>query len=245
MRYDRLSRYRHIFQRKDFDYLSDSGTIDSVHGALTLLNISDGLGQSHAGVLKDYLSALIGFTAWLGGAGIPRVKLGYEIVLASLSQPLKVFQKVDRERELISSSYAAKFAKSFIKGLDSISSGLQEAFLPEHVMATGITAKHLCLFILDTTVGLGTRFAFNSQGKDSFVGKLPSLNKQELAVAMRLLLRPGNQVRTVNGWRDYGLGATDIRILAMPRALRSPAIMYLFRRNEHPLYQRYLGMRPA
>ena len=151
---------------------------------------------------------------------------------------LNLFEKRSEERMKIGRGYLKDFIKDFLYGLNRINNGLKMAFDPEFVGKTKITTRQLASFILDRKTGLGTKFVFNREGRDSFIRKLPRLNTQELIAVERLLLKP-ELTRHENGWADLGKSREPVRILC-----HNERVYYLFRLNEHTTYESYLDRIP-
>ena len=183
--------------------------------------------------LKEYEARFFAFYGEIH-AEINELIEGFTTCLRILNLILNLLEKPAEERIKIGRGYLKSFIKDFLYGLNRINNGLKMAFDPEFVGKTKITTGQLASFILDRKIGLGTKFAFNSGGKDSFCKKLPHLNRQEIIAVERLLLKP-ELTRHENGWADLGKSREPVRILC-----HNGRVYFLFRLNEHSVYETYL-----
>ncbi len=239
-----LLDYRHIISREDFNYISDAGHFKEILDIFPFIQVHTGNEEARQETILDFLKQLKSFYEWLPGSSLSKVKSGYEMCSASLTQVHGSLGQPAASRSKISKGYVRKFRNSFEKGLGVMASGLQSAF-EEHAMATALSAGQLRLYLLDNKVGLGRKFTFSDKGGDSPVAKSGKMNKRELVSAIITLLNPGREAEEKNGWLGLGKGQNLVRFLMLRRRLRSPVVVFLFRLSEHDRYVKFLNENPA
>ena len=247
MSYRNLRHFQTIFNRKDFNYISDHKKIKEIE-EIILYRISNPHDREVVYIksLEEFLKNLTVFYNSVAGQNIPNIKKGYLIVLEELQKCIRLFSEPEFKRKNISRRYCEKFNKIFLYGLSTLLKGIRDAFDPDIISVTNINKTQFVRNILDNIEGLGRIFLFNKAGKHSFVNKINELNMQELIVTARLLIRPsGNQIRTFNGWRDLGLGHAPVRILSEHKKFRKDKIYFLYRLNEHAAYENQLKNPPS
>lgn len=244
MRYKKLGYFLDIFERSDYNHIADMNVINQV-SEIILYKLPEPDDFGYIKTLKMFSRNLGSFIGWLGG-DIKHLRGGYSRCNKILLRAISLFQEPAERRGKISKGYLRKFNKTFLYGLSEIQKGVRNAFDYKMIGGTNITAEQFVRFIIDKRVGLADRFYFNIAGRNAFFRKLPALNKQELIVAMRLLIRPSlNQVRTFNGWTDLGIRHSPIRILAQRSAFRKAKIFFIFTLAEHRDYEKQLAIPPA
>lgn len=242
MSYKKLQNLRYIFNRADYDYLSDNNKIKILRLRLEYnLYSPTSLDSVYKSDIKDYLNALESFCGWLNSAPITA---GSAFCKEQLQEILKLFEQSTEVRILLASR-GKKLFKNLCTGLSIILDGVRLSFDPNNIGSTNITEDQIIKYIQDGNEGLGRKYRFNTAGKYAFANKISQLSKQELIVTMRLLMRPsGNQIRTINKWKDLGIGGSIIRILVEPHTFKKDKAFYLFRLNEHDAYQHHLQFFP-
>jgi len=246
MGYKNLKNFQNIFNRADFNYISNLQTIERIGEIITIsISARDKRESEHVKELKDYITNLNSFYQSIAAANVPNLNEGYNLIVEELQKVIRLFSEIIFKRESISKGHLRKMKKTFLYGLSRLLDGIRAAFDPDIISSTRIDNQQFIKFILDDTEGIGKYFTFNEVGKDSFIKKLPTLNQQELIVTARLLTRPSaNQVRTINGWRDLGLAHAPVRILSKPAKFGKARVYYLYRSNEHTQYQSKLDASP-
>lgn len=235
-----LADFSRIISRQDFGIIADSGRISRILSVIASLQVSTGSEAEMQAELRAYLAALGSFAGWISADAIKEFRAGRDLCAGSLSRACGCLSEPAQRRAAISKGYVRTFAADLVNGLSLMAKGLKRAF-EEDPLATNLTADQMRLYLLDANAGLARRFSFNSRGDDSFVRKAARLTRQELAVAVALLRNPGREAESKNGWVCLGRGKCPVRILLMPRGLRSPLVAYLFRLSEHDAYERFLS----
>jgi len=246
MSYKNLENFQSIFNRSDFNYISNHKKIKEIEEIiLYCITNPNGKESSYVQLLEIFLKNLNSFYKSITGDNIPDMKKGYSIVFEELQRSIELFSEDELKRRSISRGYCKKFNKTCLYGLSKLLDGIRVAFDPDVVTSVNIEEAQYIRYILDDKEGLGKLFLFNKIGRHSFINKIDTLNMQELAVTVRLLIRPsGNQIRTINGWRDVGLGYTPVRLLCERRAFRKDKVYFLYRLNEHSAYKSQLETSP-
>ena len=246
MDYKNLKNFQTILNRKDFNYISDHKKIKEIEDII-LYHISnpDDTKSIHIRLLEEFLTNLTSFYDSIAGYNIPDIKKGYLLVIEELQRCIKLFSEPEFKRKSISRGYCKKFNKTFLYGLSKLLIGIRAAFDSDIISSTKISREQFISYILDNLEGLGKKFLFNKKGRHAFSNKISRLDMKELIVTSRLLVRPsGNQIRTFNGWRDFGLGHAPVRILSEHRGFRKNKIYFLYRLNEHAEYEAQLRTSP-
>lgn len=248
MSYKNLKNFRSIFNRDDFSYISDIAHISQL-SEIILYNLSspDGSEPNHIKLLKAFLDSLEAFCEWINCSSIPPIGQGYILVEQELIRIIKILMTPELKRRAISKGYSKKFNKSFLYGLSMVLEGIREAFNPDVIKDTKIEKEQLIRYFFDKTEGLGHRFLFNQSGKDGAANKIFDLNRDELILVMRLLLKPGRQIRSYNGWLDFGRRNFPIRVLAIkpPIFFGKLRVFSIFKKGEHEDYERALSTTPS
>lgn len=242
--WNKFVNFQRIFNRDDFNYISDLNNIVLVLDPI-MIGIHDPKRDNigYSALVKDYLTNLQSFSSWIGGTEISELAQGFATCISVLSETLNILNQ-SAEKRILYENRRNKLIKIFEGSLSKIAKGLCVAFNPEIIPFTNIAAEQVCRYILDGKIGLGTKFKFNKRGNCAFAGKIYALNMQELLVVLRLLLRPGNQVRTFNKWKDLGAGGTVVRILVQPHWIRKDKVFFLYKANEHTEYSSQLTIPP-
>jgi hypothetical protein len=246
MSYKNLINFQTIFNREDFNYISNIKKIEEVE-RIILFTISnpDEKELIYIKILKQFLENLESFYNSILAHNIPDIKKSNKIIFEELHKCINLFSESKFKRKSISRGYIKKFNKTFLFGLSKLLDGIKIVFDPDVISSTKIDRKQFVRFILNNSVGLGKKFIFNKAGKHSFTNKINILNMQELIVTARLLTRPSkNQIRTFNGWRDLGLNKSPIRILLEHKRVRKDNVFFLYRLNEHNEYGNQLRTPP-
>lgn len=251
MSYKKLKNFQTIFNREDFNYISDDsrdGNIEQISKIILYhVSTSDGKEKVYIKILGKFIENLDSFYEWINAKEIPDIKKGYFICREELIRAIKLLNEPDFKRIAISKGSLNRFNKLFLYGLSVLLIGIRIAFMPELVKTTNINKEQLVRYFFDENEGLRKKFLFNKRGKHSFANKILFLNKGELIVTERLLLRlPRNQIRTYNGWMDLGYGDTPVRILIYPHSFGRDRVFFLYKNNdrEKPYYQSQLKEHP-
>lgn len=245
MSYKNLKNFQVIFNREDFNYISDHKKIKEIEEIIFCILNPDNRESIHIKSLEEFLENLTTFYNSVAGHNIPNIKRGYLIVFEELQKCIKLFSEPELKRRSISRGYCKKFNKNFLYGLSKLLDGIRAAFDSDIISSTEINRNQYIRYILDNVEGLSKYFLFNKAGRHAFSNKIGGLNKQELIVTARLLIRPpSNQVRTFNGWRDLGLGHTPVRILSVHSSFGKSKVYFLYRLNEHDAYEAQLKKSP-
>jgi len=249
MSYKKLQNFRMIFKRPDFEYVSEIRKIDEIEKIIMFnLRMPDGREASYVVILERYFQNLNFFYESVMGHNIPDINEGYHMIKNILVRCITFFSEKDPKqiimRSSISPGYCKKFSATFLFGLSLLLRGIRIAFDPGIVSRTNIDRNQLVRYILDSREGLGRRFIFNTKGRHAFVNKITTLSNDQVIVTERLLVKPGNQVRSFNGWIDLGERGTLVRILGEHRTLGKDKIHFLYKVNEHVEYESQLQTSP-
>ncbi len=246
MTYETLKNFQHIFQREDYTHISNEENIKQV-SAILLTHISnpDGKEMTYKEILRLYLENVASFLTWLQIKNIPDLEEGYKIISGEIRRAINLFDYPEIKRRSISRGYCKKFNEIFLYGIKKFEPGVKLVFHPTIIGSTKVEKNQLIRYIFDTTEGLGGRFLFNNVGNYSFANKITELSRQELVVALRLLVTPASsQIRTHNGWIDRGISQTPVRILTVLESSRKIRVYFLYKINEHSQYQAQLLVSP-
>lgn len=246
MTYETLKNFQHIFQREDYAHISNEEKIKQVSAILlTYIPNPDGKETTYKEILKLYLENITSFLTWLQIKNIPDLEEGYKIISDEIRRAINLLDYPDIKRRSISRGYCKKFNEIFLYGIKKLEPGVKLVFHPNIVGSTNVEKNQLMRYIFNTTEGLGSKFLFNRIGNHSFANKITRLSRQELVVALRLLVMPGsNQIRTYNGWTDRGISQTPVRILTVSESVGKTKVYFLYKINEHPQYQAQLLVPP-
>ena len=249
MGYKDLKNFQGIFEREDFNYISDSNIMDEI--CRIILSISTSLKDyqktEYVKRIKKFLDNLTYFYEFLTNSRKKRkvdnseIDKSYTIIYGTLASCVRLFSEPDERRGSISKNYQKKFNKDFIYGLTQLLKGIRNAFEPENISSTGINRDQLVRYILEKKEGLGKKFQFNNLGRFAFVQRIGDLEILDLILVAKLLLRPSKrQIRTINGWRDLGSQQDTVRILCIHKRLiiKKDRVYYLFRLSEHAMYEK-------
>jgi len=244
MNYKKLINFQKIFNRPDFNHISDHKNIINIERVFSNISNPDGEESEYKQRLEEFSSNLRSFYEAIAGHNIPDMKKGYSKISEVFETGISLLYGGKFERTALSKGYGRKFKKTFLYGLSKLFDGIRAAFDPILISSTRIDRQQFIRYILDPGVGLARSFLFNTLGHHSFVHKIDDLNMRELIVTVRLLVSPsGNQIRTFNKWRDLGLGHTPVRILC-EHHFRKDKVYFLYRLNEHGAYQNQLNTPP-
>ncbi len=246
MAYEKLSNFRGILRREDFDFISDISKVNEVCSLIKKISLMPGAEVNKAlELLKAYSDKLRSFYIWLN-TSLPDVQQGFSIVSQALAAAINFLGKHETwQRTMVPERQLSKVKKDFLAGLSVLLSGIRAAFDPDIISATGIDERQMARYFLDKTEGLGARFKYNKNGRHAFANSLGKLKKELLITAMRLLLRPAGSVRTFNGWLDFGEGRNMLRILADSTG-RKMYFLYVARQSsEHDSYKEQLRTPPS
>lgn len=242
VKYDLLNAFSVIFERSDFTFISLRPNVDRVVKILNYDLYSEGDVSELIDFLRIYLHSLESFHSWINA---PREAVD---LISSLTQARSVVEQAIRLLSLDASmrvkiprNQGKRMADDFIYSLSKLVAGLKLAFDPDIIIATAITRDQFARYFLNRVVGLARNFAFNSIGRHSSANKIAELDKRQLSVTERLLLREHGQERTFGGWRDYGERGTAVRILAKGVVSGRSRVYFIYRVNEHPAYQDQLN----
>ncbi len=240
--YKKLENFQTIFVRDDFNYVSDNKNIENVQ-KIILYDISNPNGQEPIDIalLEKFLSNLTAFYNWIRIKKniLKDIPNGYGVIREELQRCIRLFSEPKFKRISISKREYNKFNKNFLYGLSKLLSGIREAFDPNNIGYTNIDRESLVRHLFNNVEGLGRRFLFNKKGAHAFANKIWDFTMDELKVISRLLIRPGNNVRTINKWRDLGGGEGPVRILC-----EGNKVYFLYHANEHPIYEKQLETSP-
>ncbi len=244
MAYQNLVNFRYIFNSEDFNYISENANIKKIIQTILYgLPNSAGNESAYIEILESYLQNLYNFCE---KTGLKNTQ-GYLITSKVLASLINLLGEPSYKRKAISRGYLKKFRDLFLFGLSTLLTNIRESYDPDYLGKTNITTEQIVNYIFDTVEGLGNKFLFNRIGQHSFVNKISTLNKNELVATLRLLLRPGNQVRTIDGWSDRGLGKALVRVLTFAdrKISKKPFVFFLYKVNEHALYEKQLMVPPT
>tara|TARA_Y100000034_G_C6889645_1_gene409058 strand:+ start:52 stop:822 length:771 start_codon:yes stop_codon:yes gene_type:complete len=248
MSYKNLKNFKNIFQRSDFDYLSNTKNITDICNII-LYNVSDpdGKENSYINLISSFLKELDSFYKFFNMSNVQDIKNGYSVCRVELLKINNLLKESDLKRNSISKGYLRKFKNFFLGALSVLLRGIKTSFDPEarpytNINYDSLTLNQIMALLLDKNVGLGKKFKFNTKGRYAFVSRLKLLNKQQLIVVHRLLFRfYENQIRTIKGWRDFGTNQTPVRILAKRKNIY---FLYRINQGEHDAYQDQLNFPP-
>ncbi len=258
MGYKDLKNFQGIFEREDFDYISNSDKIDEIRDTIRKISypLNNGQKEQYVEKIKKFLENLTSFYEFLTDyrrkkkVDNSEIDMSYTIIYGTLASCVRIFSEPDERRKSISKNYQKKFNKEFIYGLTQLLKGIRDAFEPENISSTGINRDQLARYILEKKEGLGKKYLFNKQGTYGFAQKINTLSKRDLISTEKLLVRPSErQVRTINGWRDLGSNQDRVRILCVVhrssiidklRKFPIVKVYYLFLVTEHPEYKQKL-----
>ncbi|MEK6963004.1 MAG: hypothetical protein AABX70_01160 [Nanoarchaeota archaeon] len=245
MSYERLVNFKEIIKIESFDYVCDAGHIRDMGDMIDLL-VSEKEGQKCREVLSVYIDRLMSFYFGLDPKDVPDLTIGFETARSVLVQAFKLFAESLEKRRLISQNKLNDLKEDFLYGLSRMYTGLKAVFDPDLVTESSITKEQLVRYFLDEKEGLRGRFAFNRMGKYAFANRLSDLNKEELAVVERLLLRPSeSQIeRKREGWIGFGKHQSPVRILASESLGGKKKIYFVFKVSEHRDYESQLRISP-
>jgi hypothetical protein len=248
MGYKNLKNFKTIFNRPDFDYVSDQGKIKNVVEIIRYRLLAPSAGaQYSAQELNVFVENLETFYESIVGRNIPDLQRGFSAAVEVLQTCIGIFKQPELKRANISRAYIRKFYKRFLHGLSVMLKGIRIAFDPDIISSTGIDSKQLKKYMLDNKEGLGRHFLFNNLGRNAFARRIKDddIPIKELIVAERLLLRPSaNQVRTYHGWKDLGLNHAPVRILSQQRTFGKERVYFFYRSGEHREYENQLVISP-
>lgn len=245
--YKDLKKFKVIFDRDDFSFISDQRNIVAVSEIIQVhVRFLDGKEETYRQILIRFLQNLVSFYQWLNCKEIIKINEGYTAIQTEVVRAVNLLQEPEVKRKSISKGYLRKFKDNFLNGLTVFLVGIRTLFDPEYTSSTGINREQIIKYILDNVEGLGKRFIFNIQGNHAFANKVTMLNRQELLIVLRLLVRPStNQIRTYNGWIDLGINASPVRILlTSPKMFGKKKVYYVFKVNEHIEYSAKLSILP-
>ena len=249
MGYKDLMKFQGIFEREDFNYISNSSIIDEISHIILSISTSlkDYQKTGNIEQIKKFLDKLTSFYEFLTNCRKKRkvdnseIDESYTITYGRLAYCIRIFSEPDNRRESISKNYQRKFNKDFTYGLTKLLSGIRNAFDSDNISSTGINRDQLARYILEKKEGLGRKFQFNNSGTYAFAQRIKYLEMQDLVLVAKLLLKPSKrQIRKINGWRDLGSQQDAVRILCTHEGfiLKKDKIYYLFRLSEHAVYEK-------
>ncbi|MBI2574500.1 hypothetical protein HYV82_01295 [Candidatus Woesearchaeota archaeon] len=246
MAYEKLSNFRGIFRRDDFDFISDISKVNEVCTQIRRISsMSDAEINKALELLNAYINKLHSFCIWLNTT-LPDVQQGFSIVSQALESAINFLARHEPwQRGMVPERQLSKVKKDFLSGLSVLLSGIRAAFDTDIVSSTGINEEQMRRYFLDKTEGLGARFRYNTKGRHAFAKKLGSLGKELLITAARLLIRPAGSVRTFNGWLDFGEGRSMLRILADSTGRRIYFLYVARQSSEHDSYKEQLRTPPS
>ena len=240
----KLGKFRIIFERDDYNYISDKRKIDEISNIIIYrISNPDGQEKFHKETIETFLANLRGFYGWLNTKNITYLKQGYLKASAILSIISNLLSKPVYVRTNISGKYLKKFNKVFLYGLLKMYQGIKLVFDPDILSDTNIQNTQLARYFLDRQEGLSRVYAFNIKGNYS-ARRLNKLSKKDLIAVLSLLTR-NKVVRTLKGWRDYGSGKNHPRVLAKKSLFGRVRVYYIFTKNEHKDYERVLDKSPS
>ncbi len=235
----KLGKFRIIFERDDYNYISDKRKIDEISNIIIYrISNPDGQEQFHKETIKAFLVNLKGFYEWLNAENITDLKQGYLKASAILSIISNLLSKPIYERTNTSGKYLKKFNKVFLYSLLRLYQGIKLVFDPDILSKTNIQNTQLARYFLDRQEGLSRAYAFNIKGNYS-ARRLNKLSKNDLVDVLDLLTR-NRDVRLQKGWLDYGSGKNHPRVLAKKSLFGRVKVYYIFTAHEHRDYERVL-----
>lgn len=239
----KLGKFRIIFERDDYNYISDERKIDGISNIMIYrISNPDGHEKFHRETIETFLVNLKGFYEWLNAENITDLKQGYLKASATLSTISNLLSKSIYERTNISGKYLRKFNKEFLYNLLRMYQGIKLVFDPDILSKTNIQNTQLARYFLDRQEGLSRIYAFNTKGNYS-ARRLNKLPKKDLVDVLGLLTR-NRDVRTLKGWRDYGSGPNSSRVLAKKSLFGRVKVYYIFTKYEHRDYERVMDQSP-
>lgn len=234
-----LSDFQSVFDRDDFAWISYSGHLQQLQVIIRRVKVPDGLEDTYKGVIITYIQNLSQFYAWVGGNGIAMLRDGFGALVGILTQTSNLLAELPERRSAISSAMVNKWEGQFWGAVQLFVQGLEKAFDPDLVGETGIGREQIARYILDKVVGLGRKYNFNSRGYYSFARHIFDLNRAEVMITARLLVRPSkNQIRAANDYLDLGARHALIRIL-LDKAQQT-RVLFIYTRSEHRAYETQL-----
>lgn len=245
--YKDLKNFKVVFNREDFSFISDEKNIETVAQIIQYnINFPDGNEKNYREILTRFLQSFISFYQWTNCKNVLALTEGYAVIQAELMRVINLFQESEEKRKSISKNYLRKFKDNFLNGYVVFLVGVRTLFDPEYAPSTSLNKEQIIRYILDNREGLGKKFLFNTAGNHAFANKVIMLNRQELLVVLRLLVRPSaNQMRTYNGWIDLGINASPVRLLlTSPKYYGRKKVYYVFKVNEHREYSAQLSLLP-
>lgn len=236
-----LENFQNIFEREDYNYISNNKNIAEVSYIIRNIRYIE---HSNIKKLIIYLNQLESFYDWIGYQSIKPLEDVYYPLRDLLIRVIDIIK--DNKKEIVSSGYLRKIKKNFEYSLINFLRTIRIVFAtPEYITVSNITSLQLRKFILDKVEGVGSLYSYNKMGVYSFVNTIARLNKIELAVTIRLLLRPSaNQIRKINGWTDLGIKGTAVRILLKREFLGKDKIYFLYRLSDHDEYDKQYIIHP-
>lgn len=246
MSYKSLSKFKLIFDRDDFNFVSDEKNIEEIK-TIILYRIREVSKEDelYIKILKNYLNNFNSFYGSVLDKNIHKINKSFITLVDILQKCISLFSESELRRKSISTRYVAKFNKIFSLGLSKFADSLKILFDPNEISLSRISKNQIINYIFDNFEGLGKNFLFDKKGKHSFVNKISELNMQELLVTLRLLAKPSrNQIRIFNCWKDLGLGHSPVRILVKASKTKKDKIFFLYRLNEHTAYEAQLRISP-
>ncbi|MFW6024907.1 MAG: hypothetical protein ACOCRX_01050 [Candidatus Woesearchaeota archaeon] len=245
MSYKKLKNYRDVINRDDFSFISNQKRIVNI-SELIQYEIRNPIGKEKLfrSTFDNYKS---NYSSFVNGFAkkIPDLFKSEKYITEIFNNIIAILDLDISKREKVSGNYYTKFNKLFFRSLNLLYQGIKASFDPEIVSETNITKSQLIRFFLNKNEGIRKDYSFNTIGKHSFMNKITTLNKNELIVVERYLMKPSElNLRKFNGWYDFGKEKSPIRILSTKHTLRRNKLYYLFKVSEHDEYQRYLRIPP-
>ncbi len=239
--FEQLARFNKILNNSDLEFIANE--CSTVSKILYFLNNPSNKDEKNIRSLQSFLNHLARLYEWAKTKKLPILDKAYLVISKLLVQGIRILKANPEYRRAISRGYCHKLKKVFLKGLQMLVNGLYVMFDPDIVSFTRINEKQLRNYFLNKDYGLASKFSFNTKGDYAFVKKIEELNKQELIIVERLLLKPSNQVRTVNGWMDLGMKKCPVRILCSEHN----KVCFLYKNNnkEKPAYEEQLKTPPS
>lgn len=238
MNFKNLKDFRSIIGESDFNYISDDKKIKEISEIMLYkLPQPDGREAVYIERIQEFLRNLTSFYGKIYENSY-NLQRGFSDSQKVLTICLRLFSEPELKRKSVSRGYYIKFNKRFLMGLKELAGGLKKEFDVYKIPEIKLNRDQLLRYFFDTANGLRKRFSFNNANNQyAFARKIQELSDQEIRVTLRLLLQPGNNVRTFNKWRDIGFGGGPVRIL-----MYKNRVYFLFRNNnaEHGAYEHQL-----
>lgn len=242
MGYASLTDFRHVFDCPEFDAIAPSVGRDPVRDvALVFSSLRAGSHNeesrsSSRSLLESFRSNLLAFIEREGLQSVPEALTGFRLVDESIRGGLVLLDLPDVDRAN-TGRRSSSLEKDFLRGVALVSGVVSLVFDPSfNTSSVKVSSKQLREFILDETIGLGKKYAFNTVGKDAFLTRLRDMSVEELLV-IKKLLENRKQARTVNGWLDFGSHRDAVRILGERSLFGKTKLYYLFKVTEHARYE--------